>query len=67
MTVTDNRPLNVSEVAARLGISDTTVRNYVVREGLPCFFLPNGHRRFHWSEVERWLNDQQTARDRASA
>lgn len=45
--------LRISAAAARLGVSDGTLRNWVSDGMIKCTKLPSGERRFDISEIER--------------
>jgi excisionase family DNA binding protein len=53
--------LNLSETAKELGVHPSTVRNWADEGRLPVYRTQGGHRRFKRSEVELWLQSQQTS------
>lgn len=50
--VGDGKWLTVGEAAAKLGVSDTTVRSYIAAGRLTATRLPSGHRRVLAESVE---------------
>ncbi len=53
MTMQPARLLTVSQAAARLGISQDTVRRWADQGLLKTVKLPSGYRRFEPAEIER--------------
>jgi hypothetical protein len=48
---------SISEEAARLGVSEKTMRKYAKEDGCPHFVLPGGDIRLIPKEVDGWLID----------
>jgi excisionase family DNA binding protein len=46
---------SVGEAAGELGVSPSTVRNWIEKGYIRAFQLPSGHRRIPQAEVERLL------------
>lgn len=59
MTPVDDELLPIGEVAEMLGVDVQTVRNYARDGYLAVVVLPTGHRRFHRSDVERYLQPKE--------
>ena len=63
--VVDDTAMTLGQVAARLGISATTVKTYIWK-GCPCYTV-NGRAatekharvRFDWKDLTLWLKSQQ--------
>jgi excisionase family DNA binding protein len=53
--------LSLSEIAEKLGVHPSTVRNWTDKGGMPVHRTRGGHRRFKRSEVELWMQSQQTS------
>ncbi len=53
--------LNLSEVAAELGIHPSTARNWADQGRLPVHRTQGGHRRFKRSEIDLWWQSQQVS------
>lgn len=50
-----------TELAKKMGVSVTTVRNWR-KKGLTCKVLPDGGMRFNIHEVNRWLDENSKAK-----
>lgn len=52
---TPSRPqtASIKDAAARLGVHENTIRNWIDRQILQSYRLPSGHRRLLAEEVER--------------
>ncbi len=63
MTLNDDKlgqPLSLTEVARLIGTSVWTVRQVLIREGLPHFrSKPNGKMIFYEHQVVRWILNRQ--------
>lgn len=58
----DGRPLASSdEVAEFLGVPLRTLDTWAYRRTGPRFAKIGRHRRYRWSDVERWLDEQSRA------
>ncbi|MGD2155815.1 MAG: helix-turn-helix domain-containing protein [Anaerolineales bacterium] len=53
--------LSLSEVADKLGVHPSTVRNWANQGHLPVHRTQGGHRRFRRSEVDLWMQAQQAS------
>ncbi len=53
--------LSLSEMARMLGVHPSTIRNWADKGGMPVHRTRGGHRRFKRSEVELWMESQQTS------
>lgn len=47
------RTASIKDAAARLGVHENTIRNWIDRQILRSYRLPSGHRRLLAEEVER--------------
>lgn len=54
-----DRVVWMSEAAELLGVCPATVRRYVERGRLECFRGPGGKRRFHISEIQRFIEKRE--------
>ena len=50
--------MNVKDVAAVLGVSETTARNVMKREDFPSFPVTKSMRRVYREKFIEWLNQQ---------
>lgn len=56
-------PLDINQVAQLIGCSPWTVRQTLMRRGLPFFrFTPNGRLTFFREQVIGWIQDEQERR-----
>ena len=55
--------LKLGEVAHWVGVSPSTVRNWVDRGFLPCHRTPAGHRLFYKRDVKKLLETMKTEDD----
>ena len=54
------QPLSIRDVARMFGCSEWTVRQRLIRIGLPHFRLaPNGKLMFFYNQIVRWVLDRQ--------
>ena len=53
--------LRLSEIAKKLGVHPSTVRNWADQGKIPFHRTQGGHRRFKSSEVDSWLQSQQAS------
>ena len=56
--VTERKWLSVGEAAARLGVCNETIRQYIAKGRLTARRLPTGQRRVQESDIEALLIDQ---------
>ena len=54
------RLLAAKELAERLGVHPNYIYSLAVAGQLPSFRI-GGNRRFRWSDVERWLEEQRSS------
>ena len=50
--------MNVKDVAAVIGVSETTARNLMKREDFPSFFVTPSMRRVYREKFLEWLSKQ---------
>lgn len=55
-----DRLANRAEVAEYLGVSPRTLDDWAYRQSGPTFIKVAGSARYRWSDVEQWLDAQQT-------
>jgi excisionase family DNA binding protein len=60
--MSDRRPLATSEqVAEHLGVPVRTLETWAYRKAGPKYLKVGRHRRYRWSDVEKWLDQQASA------
>ena len=66
MSATTRRPLATSEeVAEYLGVSKRTLDDWAHRRIGPAYSRVGRHRRYAWSDVDKWVNQQRTGGEAA--
>ena len=49
---------NTSEIAARLGVAEVTVRKWRISGSGPRFIRCGGNIRYRWTDIESWVSSR---------